>query len=448
MNRMKNQEETSKHHDPYAAFRYVHYRAYFILNFLGVLGSQMTATAVGWQLYIRTHQPLTLGLVGLAMAVPHYLLFLPAGNASDRHDRKKIFLSAQVTLLAASLILGLVHTHMEAASRFNFSNIFHPHAAMSQTVYLTLVYGCLFLMGGSFAFLIPAKQSMIQLLVPRESIPNAVAWNSSAFQVAAISGPVLAGLLLKFHPGGEVFFIDAGISLVVIALLLSLRYVQQEVEKKDMTWDSLVEGVRFVKGTRLLLAAITLDLFAVLFGGATALLPIYAVDILHGDSLTLGYLRAAICLGAIGMAMVVAHRPLRRAGKTLLWAVAGYGLATIVFGFSKNLVLSLCMMALLGALDNISVILRGTLVQMLTPNRLMGRVQAVNFLFITSSNELGAFESGTVAAVFGTVFAVVSGGVGTILVVLLVAKYWPELRKLDQLDQVGKIPDEVEIKQG
>jgi MFS family permease len=193
------------------------------------------------------------------------------------------------------------------------------------------------------------------------------------------------------------------------------------------------------------LAAITLDLFAVLFGGATALLPMFATDILHRDSLALGYLRAAPFLGAVAMAAFVAHRPLRQAGKTLLWAVAGFGLATIVFGFSRNFYLSLFMMVFLGAFDSISVILRGTLVQMLTPNRLMGRVQAVNFLFITSSNELGAFESGAVAWAFGPVFAVVSGGIGTLLVVSWVAKHWPELRKLDKLERPGKIPVEGEL---
>jgi len=446
MTRMKEPFAAPQPHDPYAAFRHPSYRAYFVLHFLGTLGSQMVATAVGWQLYARTHQALTLGLVGLAMALPHYLLFLVAGNTADRHDRKKVFLAAQAALLVASLTLGSVHANMEAHSSLNFSNLLHPHVAMSQTVYLSVVYGCLVLMGCSFAFLIPSKQSLFPLLVPRDVIPNAVTWNSSAFQVAAISGPALAGLLLKFYPGGDVFFIDAGISLVVLALLGGLEYAHQETEKKSVDWDSLVEGVRFVKGTRLLLAAITLDLFAVLFGGATALLPVFATDILHRDSLALGYLRAAPFLGAVAMAAFVAHRPLRHAGRTLLWAVVGFGLATIIFGFSHNFYLSLIMMVLLGAFDSISVILRGTLVQMLTPNRLMGRVQAVNFLFITSSNELGAFESGTVAAAFGPVFSVVSGGIGTIPVVALVARVWPELRKLDKLERPEKVPPEGELK--
>jgi MFS family permease len=176
------------------------------------------------------------------------------------------------------------------------------------------------------------------------------------------------------------------------------------------------------------------------------LFPIFATDILHGDSLILGCLKGAVCVGAVGMSVVVAHRPLRHAGRSLLWAFVGFGLVTIVFGFSRNVYLSLAMMILLGAFDNISVILRGTLVQMLTPNRLMGRVQAVNFLFITSSNELGAFESGSVAAAFGPVFSVVSGGMGTILVVALVAKHWPELGKLDKLERPETVPVEGEIK--
>lgn len=411
------------HHDPYAAFRMPNYRSYFALHFLGTLGSQMTATAVGWQLYAHTHKALTLGLVGLALALPHYLLFLPAGATADRQDRRKVFLAAQVSLLLASVLLGWAHVRMSS------------HAPLDQTLYLTIVYGCLLLMGASFAFLIPAKQSLFPQLVPRASIPNAVTWNSTAFQVAAISGPALAGLLLKFFPGGLVFFLDACFSLVVIALLLSLAYEGGEAEKKDLSWDTLVEGVTFVKGTPLVLATITLDMFAVLFGGATALLPMFATDILHGDSLTLGFLRAAPFVGAVAMAAFLAHRPLRNAGPTLLWAVAGFGIATIVFGFSRNLYLSLAMMVLLGALDSISVVLRGTLVQLFTPDRLMGRVQAVNFLFITSSNELGAFESGAVAAAFGPVASVVSGGIGTLLVVACVAKVWPQLRGLDRLER-------------
>jgi MFS family permease len=442
MHRMRNLDGLPKHHDPYAAFRHPNYRVYFIVNFLGTLGSQMTATAVGWQLYAQTHQAITLGLVGLAMALPHYLLFLPAGNTADRHDRKKIFLYAQCVLLTASVVLGLVHAHMRLSRTLTLHNLFHHDALMSQNTYLVLVYGCLVLMGCSFAFLIPSKQSLFPALVPREDISNAVTWNSSAFQVAAITGPALAGLLLKYYPGGDVFYLDAGISGVIIVLLLGLRYTPQEIEKKELSWDSIVEGVRFVKGTRLLLAAITLDLFAVLFGGAVALLPMFAVDILHGDSLTLGYLRAAPFLGAVAVAAFLAHRPLRHAGQTLLWAVTGFGLVTIVFGFSRNVYLSILMMVLLGAFDSISVILRATLVQVLTPNRLMGRVQAVNFLFITSSNEFGAFESGTVAAAFGPVFSVVSGGIGTVLVVAWVAKHWPDLRKLDKLEKPEKTETE------
>ncbi len=413
-----------KPHDPYAAFRHRPYRVYFVLNFINVIGSQMVAAAVGWQIYAHTHQALALAMVGLAMAVPHYLLFLPAGDKVDRGDRRDIFLIAQCALLLSSLVLGWTNWRMEDPSR-----------GLALGTYLTLTYGCLLVMGGSFAFLIPAKQSFFPLLVPHQAIPNAVTWNSTVFHVGTIAGPALAGLLLKFYPGGWVFLLDAGCSLVVLGLLLSLPRVRHDVEKKAATWETLLEGVRFVRDTPLILATITLDLFAVLFGGVMGILPMFATDILHGDSVTYGYLRAAPCLGAVVMAAFLAHRPLRDAGRTLLWAVAGFGVATIAFGLSKNLYLSIALMAILGGLDSISVILRATLVQVLTPHRLMGRVQAVNYLFITSSNELGTFESGAVAALFGPVLSAVSGGIGTLLVVAWVAKKWPQVAQLDRLER-------------
>jgi MFS family permease len=288
-------------------------------------------------------------------------------------------------------------------------------------------------MGTAFVFQIPAKQALFPHLVPKEMVPNAVTWNSTAFQTAAVTGPLVAGFLLKYAGGAKVFLLDAGLSLCVIVLVSTFRYRHDPGEWRAVDWDSLVGGVRFVRQTPLLLAAITLDLFAVLFAGATALLPAFVTDILHRDARSLGYLRAALALGAVSMAAFLAHWPLKKAGKTLLWAVSGFGLATIVFGLSRNFYLSLSMMVLLGALDNISVVIRHTLVQLLTPDRLLGRVQALNFLFIVSSNELGAFESGVVAALIGTVSSVVAGGAAAILVVLLVARLWPGLLKLDEL---------------
>jgi hypothetical protein len=297
------------------------------------------------------------------------------------------------------------------------------------------VYGALVLMGCSFAFLIPSKQSLFPRLVARADVPNAVTWNSTAFQVAAISGPALAGFLLKGSAAGTVFFLDAAFSLFVLMLVGSLKYEHKPNPNQTVNWSSLLEGIRFVRTNPLLLAAITLDLFAVLFGGAVALLPVFATDILHRDSVALGYLRAAPFVGAILMATYLAHRPLRNAGRTLLWAVAGFGVATMIFGFSRNFWLSLGMMAVVGGLDSISVILRGTLVQVFTPDHLLGRVQAVNFLFIISSNELGAFESGVMAEAFGPVFSVVFGGVMSVLVVLLVIRLWPQILKLDKLEK-------------
>ena len=431
--------DTPKRHDPYAAFRHPAYRRYFLANFLGVFGNQMVKAAVAWKLYEQTHSTLTLGLVGLTLAIPHFIFFLPAGSAADRHDRKGLFLGAQAFLLVASLTLGFTHQFARSVGAASIFSFLHPHTGLSQGTYLSLVYGSLLLMGGAFAFLIPAKQSLFPRLVPRNDIQNAVTWNTSAFQVAAVSGPALAGFLLSKFPGGTVFFIDAGLSLLVLGLVASLDYVHEGGELRAIDWKTLVEGIKFVKDTQLILATITLDLFGVLFGGAMAMLPVYASDILHVGPLYYGYLQAGPFLGAVVMTWFLAHRPLRKAGKTLLFAVAGFGLGTVVFGFSRNYWLSLAMMVLIGGFDCVSVILRGTLVQVLTPDRLMGRVQAVNFLFITSSNELGYFESGAVASLLGPVFSVVSGGIVTILVVLGAVKKWPELLKLDELKPVKRI---------
>jgi MFS family permease len=269
-----------------------------------------------------------------------------------------------------------------------------------------------------------------------------VTWNTSGWQSAAVAGPALGGYLIyKTRGATSVYLFDVAFCLVAIALLAAIRSRPAPRAAEEISLRSLVAGFEFVRKSDLILAALTLDLFAVLLGGSTALLPIFARDILHVGPAGLGWLRSAPAFGAALMALAQAHRPpLRRAGPTLLWAVAGFGVATIVFGFSTGPVLSFVMLLLTGALDNISVVVRGTLVQTLTPDAMRGRVSAVNGLFIGSSNELGGFESGATAKLFGPVASVVAGGIGTILVVLAAAWYWPRLRRLGALNELGREP--------
>jgi MFS family permease len=352
--------------------------------------------------------------VGLAQVVPVFLLAIPAGHAADRHSRKRQVIVAHALLLLASLGLTAL-------------------SAFRGPVWLT--YVCLTLTGVGQAVNMPARWSILPQVVPRGLLTSAVTWNSSAWQVAAMVGPALGGAVIALSRGSTcAYLLDALCSAVVIALTasLSLRPVVRDAE--PLSFRSLLAGIRFVFRTELILATITLDLFAVLLGGASALLPVYAKDILQVGPTGLGWLRAAPSIGAFSMALVLAHRPpMRRAGRSLVWAVAGFGIATIVFGVSRNPYLSFAMLAVTGALDNVSVVVRQTLVQVLTPDEMRGRVSAVNAIFIGSSNELGEFESGMAAAWFGPIAAVVGGGVGTILVVLAIALVWPRVMRLGTL---------------
>jgi MFS family permease len=299
----------------------------------------------------------------------------------------------------------------------------------------------LFLIGVARAFSAPARWAIVPQVVPLESLSNAVTWNSSGWQVAATLGPALGGWVIAAtgHAAGA-YVLASVCALVCAALVAGIHLRPVKRESRAVSLASLLAGLRFVWGTPLILATITLDLFAVLLGGATALLPIYASDILTVGPTGLGWLRAAPSIGALVMALVMAHRPpLRRAGRALLVSVAGFGVATVVFGLSHDPYLSFLMLALTGALDNVSIVVRGTLVQLLTPDEMRGRVSAVNAIFIVSSNELGAFESGVTAAWFGPVWSVVAGGIGTVLVVLAVMARWPQVLRLGPLHR----PDEL-----
>lgn len=407
-------------HDPYAALRHSGYRRLLIGNMLGSVGNQMQSLAVGWELYQRTDSALDLGLVGLVQFLPVVFLSLPAGQAADHFSRKGLLLTSLALAALASAALA-------ALSFFQGP--------------IPLIYVCLFLVGVARAFMAPARWSLVHQLVPESALGNAITWNSSGWQVASMSGPALGGLVIAatgkaFHA----YLIAVLCSIAVIGLLLPIRPRPVERSSKGVTLQSFLAGVRFVFRTKLILATITLDLFAVLFGGATALLPIFARDILQVGPSGLGWLRAAPSFGAFLMALTLAHRPpLGRAGLALLASVAGFGAATIVFGLSRNFTLSFAMLLVTGALDNVSIVVRGTLVQLLTPEAMRGRVSAVNTIFIVSSNDLGDFESGLTAKWFGPVASVVIGGVGSLIVVAAVMGIWPGVLRLGSLRDVARL---------
>jgi MFS family permease len=289
------------------------------------------------------------------------------------------------------------------------------------------------------AFRAPARWALVPAVVPEQDLTNAVTWNSSGWQVASMVGPALGGFLIAASGNAiNAYLVTALTCLAAAFLVVLMRPRAKRSRSEPLSLGSLLAGLRFVWNTKLILATITLDLFAVLLGGATALLPIFARDILDIGPTGLGWLRAAPSIGAFFMAIAMAHRPpLRRAGRTLLWAVGGFGAATVIFGVSRDPVLSFFMLAATGALDNISIVVRGTLVQVLTPDALRGRVSAVNAVFFGSSNELGAFESGITAQLFGPVWSVVGGGIGTILVVIAAALHWPEILRLGSLSSIA-----------
>ncbi|MDB5331649.1 MAG: putative integral rane efflux protein [Phycisphaerales bacterium] len=416
-------------HDPYAALRLRDYRLYSAGWVLSVIGQQIQDVAVGWDVYHRTKAEsglnplLALGLVGAVLALPVMLLALPAGALADHFDRRKILMGSMAGAAAAALGLAwLAHTHGS----------------------LGMTYLCLFLGATALAFGWPARSALLPQIVPAEVFSNAATWNSSAFQVAAMLGPAIGGAILIYSTAWAYLW-DAVLSMVFFVFLMALRVRPSPRAKEPLTFGSLAAGVRFVFRTKIILATITLDLFAVLFGGATSLIPAFAKEILHVGPVGFGVLRAAPAVGALGMALWMAHRPpMKRAGRSLLWAVAGFGLATIVFGLSRSFTLSLLMLVLTGAFDNISVVVRHTLVQMLTPDSMRGRVSAVNNVFIGASNELGGFESGVTGAMIGAVWSVVLGGIGTLAVVWGVAMIWPQIARFGSLQDARPMEENEE----
>src|SRR5437016_4385520 len=404
--------------NPYAVLRHRDFSLYLIARFIAALGQQMLTVAVGWELYERTRSALALGLVGLTQMVPMLLFILPAGHVADNYERKRTILG--MVLLAAVSSLGLA-----------LISAFHAPVLS--------IYCCLFAAGVARTFLWPASQAFLPQLVPRRIFSRAVTWNTGAFHLSSVLGPAAGGALIALtHKAAVVYALNAVATLTCLTLIALVRGRQTVIARQEMSLASLLAGFKFVYQTKIILGTITLDLFAVLLGGATALLPVYAKDILNAGPDGLGTLQAALPLGSVVSAFYLAPRPpLQRAGHALIRAVAAFGVATIAFGLSRWFWLSFAMLFICGAVDNVSVVVRHTLVQLLTPDEMRGRVSAVNSLFIGTSNELGGFESGFVANLFGpaignaistgAIISVVSGGVGTILVVLATALIWPEI---------------------
>lgn len=408
-------DETKLTHDSLGALRFRDFRLLLIGSGFAWLGEQMMTVAIGWELYNRTGSALVLGFVGLAQIIPVILLFLPAGYVADRYSRKWVVVVGQAIVALSSLGLVLLS---------------------AQTGPLLLIYACLMLIGGAQAFSGPASSALVAQVIAEEVYENAMTWRNSVIQVSSVAGPAAGGFMIAlFHGAMWVYALNMALALIFVLLLLIVKTrVQVRPILTEKASGLLLGGLRFLSQTQVLLAAITLDLFAVLLGGATTLLPIFAKNILHVGPIGLGILQAAASVGAILMALTLTRRPpFKHAGRTLLLAVAGFGLATVIFGLSHTFWLSFLMLAVLGALDSISMIIRSTLVLLRTPDEMRGRVGAVNSLFIGTSNELGGFESGLVAQFFGPVLSVVAGGIGTVLVVVLVALLWPEMRKLGSI---------------
>lgn len=434
---------------PYAVLRNADYSRYLLSRFIAALGMQMLVTALDWELYKRTHSGLALGFVGLSLMIPMILCTLPAGQVADRFNRKNIILGATLALAFASLGLTL-------ASAFIGFN-------QNAEIFQSFAYALLVIVGVARTFLWPASAAFITSLVTRQELPRAITFNSGAFQLSCVLGPSAAGVIIWLTQGAWLIYgLNVAIGLVCYGLIRGIKHEHKVPPREPVSLKGLLTGFQFVYKNKIILGTLTLDMFAVLLGGAVTLLPIFAGEIipLHSgaDGLGLGILRAAIPVGAVACMFYIAHRPpLQKAGRTMLLCVAVFGVATMFFGLANQACLgrfiplpdaawfwvAFGLMVLCGAVDNVSVVVRQTLVQILTPDEKRGRVSAVNSLFIGTSNELGGFESGVTAHLFGpmmansiatgTILSTAIGGFGTVLVVIAVAWIWPEIRRYGKL---------------
>jgi MFS family permease len=422
--RALDQSPAPLEHDPYAALRLPVYRLFSVTFALAVIGSQSMSVAVQWELFERTHEEITLGNIGLVQALPVILLSLVAGHASDVFSRKKVLMVMQILLVIFPLLLaGMVYW------------------GKAWPLYVQGFYLVILLNACALTFARPARSALLPGLVPAEIFSNAATWNATFFELASVVGPALGGFVIAHISVFWALILSAATTAICFWLTSMLPDPPVARKNEPLSFATLVAGVRFVWRVKIILAILTLDLFAVLLGGAVYLLPAFA-ERLGVGAWGFGWLRAAPSLGAISMAMLIAHLPpMKRAGRALLLAVIGFGAATIVFGMSKSFWLSLLMLYFTGACDNISVVVRHTLVQLLTPDAMRGRVSAVNQVFIGASNELGGMESGYLGQAVGPVASVVAGGIGAIIVTILVAFKWPEVRQFGSLQSAQPVEE-------
>lgn len=402
------------------------FRFYSAARLMGIMGAEAQSVGVAWQVYQITHSALALGYTGLALFAPGLFFVLPAGHVADRYDRRTIILvcySVQALATAALLALAL-------------------HGARN----IWVIYAILFVIGTGRCFSGPASSALVPTLVPKEHFVNAVTWGATIFQIANATGPMLGGLLFTVSlarvfggrfaglNGAPLVYCFTLLGLVMFLGLLSVVRPRGGGEKKGFTVETMLAGLRYVIGTRLLLGSISLDLFAVLLGGAASLMPIFAVDVLHSGANGLGLLRAMPSLGALAVSLTLLALPIRRkAGKTMLTCVGLFGAATVVFGLSRNILLSCAALVVIGATDMISVVVRSSILQLATPPAMRGRVSSINWLFLGASNELGEYESGLTAHWWGAVRAVVIGGIASMTVTGMWSVFFPALRHADTL---------------
>ena len=405
------------------AWQHRDFRFYSAARFLGVMGAEAQSVGVAWQIYQVTHSALALGYTGLALFLPGLFFTLPAGHVADLYDRRSVILICYSLQLVATLALFAMTLH-------GIRNVW-------------TVYAILFVIGLGRCFSGPAAQSLVPTLVPKEHFVNAVTWGASIFQTANALGPMMGGLLFTvvLHGkagvlnGAPLVYLFTAVCIAAFLVLVSVLRPRGAAENKGFTLKTMMAGFHYVMGTRLLLGSISLDLFAVLLGGAVSLLPIFAEQILHRGAHALGLLRAMPSLGALAVSLSLSLFPIRRdAGKTMLACVGGFGAATILFGLSHNLWLSCFALVITGATDMVSVVVRSSILQLATPPEMRGRVSSVNWLFLGASNELGEYESGLTAHWFGAVRAVVLGGIGSLVVTGLWSVFFPALRRADRLN--------------
>ncbi|GJQ29221.1 MAG: MFS transporter [Phycisphaerae bacterium] len=419
------------HHKPYAALQSPNYRRFASGYVLSACGLQMLGTAIGWEIYEQTGSAMDLGWAGLARALPVILLALPAGHLIDHLSRQRVLVATQAAMGVAAGVLSLASALID-----------------DKTLHVASIFTMLFVMGCARSFNGPSRASLLPEIIPPQDFHNAVTWNSGIFQFSSTVGPIVAGMMIAWtKTAWPVYVVCAATCLAFSLAASTLKPHVEHRARGALSLRGVTAGAGHVWREKTILGTITLDLFAVLLGGATALMPVYAKDILKVGPEGLGLLRASPYVGAFVMALVLAHLPpFKKAGRTLLLSVAGFGVCTILFGYcgwfpeGVGFVVALGALFAAGALDNISVVVRHVLVQVRTPPTLRGRVSSVNSVFIESSNELGAFESGLVAKFFGPVVSVVSGGIGTLVVVAAIAMAFPGLRRLEKLELKNDVP--------